>query len=280
MAAMEEQYGSLTRALLAKQRQARREGRKSSGPAGPGGTLTTFRQGMYQLPQAIASCLGERLRLNAAVKALRPIEQGFEVVGDGFSLSAEKVLLCLPAAGTAELLEPLAPRAVEPLKGIVCAPIAVVMSSYPETAFPVPMQGFGFLAPGRENLGILGSLYCHSIFPGQAPPGTVFLRTMIGGARDPAAAQLDDRSLEQRIGGALKLVLGRAPDPERQWIVRHPHGISQYTRGHLDRVRMAEEAAREVDIELAGSPFRGVSVNDCITQARAAARRIVNGAGS
>ena len=32
--------------------------------------------------------------------------------------------------------------------------------------------------------------------------------------------------------------------------------------------------AREAGIELAGSPYRGVSVNDCIRQARAAAARI------
>ena len=36
----------------------------------------------------------------------------------------------------------------------------------------------------------------------------------------------------------------------------------------------AEAAANTVGIELAGSPYRGVSVNDCIKQARAAAARI------
>jgi oxygen-dependent protoporphyrinogen oxidase len=58
------------------------------------------------------------------------------------------------------------------------------------------------------------------------------------------------------------------------WIVRWAHGITQYTVGHLGRVAAAETAAAATGLELAGSPYRGVSVNDCIRQARAAARRI------
>jgi oxygen-dependent protoporphyrinogen oxidase len=58
------------------------------------------------------------------------------------------------------------------------------------------------------------------------------------------------------------------------WIVRWENGISQYTMGHLDRVAAATAAAGDAGIELAGSPYRGISVNDCIKQARAAARRI------
>ena len=50
--------------------------------------------------------------------------------------------------------------------------------------------------------------------------------------------------------------------------------LSVQTVGHLDRVATAEAAAGNAGIELAGSPYRGVSVNDCIRQARAAATRV------
>jgi len=97
---------------------------------------------------------------------------------------------------------------------------------------------------------------------------------MVGGARAPAAAALDDNELTTLVRAALERVLGADPEPDRVWIVRWEKGISQYTVGHLDRVTAAEKAAGNVGIELAGSPYRGVSVNDCIKQARAAATRV------
>ncbi len=58
MAAMEAEHGSLTRALIHRMREARAAGTKSGGPSGPSGTLTTFREGMAELPRALAGSSG------------------------------------------------------------------------------------------------------------------------------------------------------------------------------------------------------------------------------
>ncbi len=276
MAAMEATHGSLTRAMLAKRREAKQRGSDAGGgPAGPGGTLTTLREGMGQLSRGLAARLGDRLRLDTPVRALRREADGFLVRTESEEVSARSVLLALPAADAAILVRELAPDAVQPMSAIPTAPIAVVMTSYATTdAFGGPLDGFGFLVPGRERAGILGCLYCHSIFPGQAPPGRVLLRTMLGGARDPRVLELDDDGLLGRVQEALHRYLGRAPEPDTTWIVRHPAGIAQYTLGHLDRVEAIEQATRAGGLEVTGSSYRGVSVNDCIRQARAAAVRI------
>ncbi len=275
MAAMEAEYGSLTRALVAKAREARQQGGSSSGPAGPGGRLTSFRRGMWQLPESLASSLGERLQLGTEVQALRRDGGRFVLTAGDERVTADAVLLATPADVSARLLEPMAPAAHDPLTRIPSVPIAVVMTAYRDAeAFGRPVGGFGFLVPGVEDLGILGTLYCHDIFKEHAPEGGLFLRTMIGGARDPEALGLDDSELVARTRVSLRKVLGGDPDPDRVWVVRWPEGISQYTVGHLDRVQAAEAAAASASVELAGSPYRGVSVNDCIKQARAAARRL------
>jgi oxygen-dependent protoporphyrinogen oxidase len=97
---------------------------------------------------------------------------------------------------------------------------------------------------------------------------------MVGGARAPASVELGDEELVGQVRRALAQVLDADPEPDRTWIVRWPEGISQYTTGHLDRVERIERATRDAGIEVAGSTLRGVSVNDCIRQARTAARRI------
>jgi oxygen-dependent protoporphyrinogen oxidase len=230
---------------------------------------------MGQLPQALAGLLGERLRCATTVAGITRDNGGFAVKAGDQEIRSHAVLLTSAARHTAQMVTDICADAAAPLSRIRTAPIAVVMTSYAsETPFGNPLTGFGFLAPGVERLGILGSLYCHAIFPGQAPAGRTFLRTMMGGSRDPEVLDLDDAALLDRARSSLAKVLGADPEPDRIWIIRHPAGITQYEMGHLDRVAAAENAAREAGLELAGSSYRGVSVNDCITQARAAASRI------
>jgi len=275
MAAMEAEHGSLTRALVARMRAAKSSDRTSGGPAGPGGRLTTFGGGMVRLPHRLGARLGDRLLLDRPVRAVSREGGAFVLDTSKGAIAADTVLLCLPASNTADLVVGLAPDAVSPLSAITTAPIAVVMLGYADrNAFGRTVRGFGFLVPRGEDVGLLGTLYCHDIFPGQAPPDTLFLRAMVGGAREPEAAALEDGALLSRVRAGLARVYGSDPEPDRVWIVRWKHGITQYTVGHLDRVAAAEQAAAEAGIELAGSPYRGVSVNDCIKQARAAARRI------
>jgi len=275
MAAMESEHGSLTKALFAKMREARRTGSRSAGPAGPGGTLTTFSGGMVRLTDRLAESAGDRLLLKRPLQTLEREGSTHILNTEEGVIEAETVLLTLPAERAARLMTSLAPDAVAPLAATPTAPIAVVMLGYSDNnAFGCPVNGFGFLVPRGEDEALLGTLYCHDIFPGQAPDGWLFLRAMVGGARSPDAVGLDDDGLLDRVRASLAMVFGADPEPDRVWIVRWEQGISQYTVGHLDRVAAAEAAARDAGIELAGSPYRGVSVNDCIKQARAAAARL------
>jgi oxygen-dependent protoporphyrinogen oxidase len=275
MAKMESEHGSLTRALFAKMREARRTGTRSAGPAGPGGRLSTFAGGMVRLTEELAGNAGDRLLLKRPVQALDRRNSIHRLATEGGPIESRELVLALPAARAAGLLKPVATEAVTPLSEIPTAPIAVVMLGYSsQMAFGRPVSGFGFLVPIGEDEALLGTLYCHDIFPGQAPDGSLLLRAMVGGARSPESVGLDDDRLLDRVRASLARVYGSDPEPDRAWIVRWEHGIAQYTVGHLDRVAAAESAAAEVGIELAGSPYRGVSVNDCIKQARAAAARI------
>ncbi len=270
MAAMEREHGSLTRAML-----ARRRGGSGGGPGGPGGTLTTFAGGMGEIAEALARRLGERLRTGVPALSIRRLPSGFRIEHPEGAVESERVVVATPARVSADLLADLAPAAVEALRGIPTAPIAVVMTAYRRPdAFRRPVKGFGVLVPGGEHMGILGTLFCHSIFPGQAPEGWLLLRTMLGGARDPGVLELNDHALLARTRRALATLFGADPEPHRTWIVRHPQGIAQYTLGHLDRVAAAEAAVRAAGLELTGSSYRGVSVNDCIRAARSTAGRV------
>jgi oxygen-dependent protoporphyrinogen oxidase len=262
MHGMEREHGSLLRALIARRKAG------GGGPAGPGGTLTSFAGGMSDLTYRLAHGLGKRLRLRTPVEAVVPVQGGYRLEGPGDT--ADVVVLSAPAWEASPMVAPVSARAAELLGGIPGAPIVVVATAYDEAALGGPPRGFGFLAPRGEGLRILGCLWTSSIYPEtRAPRGKVLLRTMVGGALDPAAVDLGDQELLDLVAGELRRSMGLTAEPERHWVFRHPRGIPQYVPGHGKRLaEVARELADHPNLKLAGNSYRGISVNAVIAEAR------------
>jgi oxygen-dependent protoporphyrinogen oxidase len=270
MREMERRHGSLVKAMI-----ARRRAGGSGGPAGPGGALTTFRLGMQQLTDALASGLGSRLRLGADVGAIARHPDAFSIeLEDGERVQARRVAVALPPQVAASVLQPLlAPAALAGLTEIPAVRIAVVMTGYRSSSpFARPARGFGFLVAGRERRQILGTIYCSSTFPGQAPPAHTLLRTLLGGARNGEILDRSDDELLAVVRRELDLALGGDPAPDFVRVVRHEYGIPQYTLGHPTRLRRIAEAVRQVPgLVVLGNGYRGVAVNACVAEARSVA---------
>jgi oxygen-dependent protoporphyrinogen oxidase len=282
MAAMEARYGSLIRALLAKMWKRLRKDEESApgGPAGPGGVLTSFPGGLAELVGALRTAVGDALRCGERVREVTRRDGRFLLSTGQGSYTADRVLLAVPAARSAAILDRSCPAAANILRQIPAAPLAVVACAFDRRAFPHSLDGFGFLVPRRERSRLLGSLWTSSIFPGRAPSGKVLLRSMIGGARDLLAVELPDETLTAIVLGELRRFMGPLPAPERVWIFRYPEGISQYPPGHEDRLSAVEVALRTMPgLVLAGNSFRGISVNLCVVQARQAAARLAEKIG-
>lgn len=274
---MEATHGSLVRAMLARTRERFRQKTTASprpsagGPAGPGGTLTTFRHGMQQLTDSLAAALGARLRLRCEVQAVRPHATGFAVqLTTGETVTARQLAVTVPPAAAAALLgDVLETGALAALREIPSIPIAVVITGYDSPRpFRDPTQGFGFLVPGREHRRILGTIFCSSTFPHQAPPQATLLRTLIGGARAPNLTRLSDAELVSLVRQELDSFLGGNPEPKLLRIVRHREAIPQYTLGHRSRVAAVQRGVAAVPgLHLLGNGYGGVAVNACIAAA-------------
>lgn len=277
MREMEAAHGSLFRAMLAlrrersRQRASATEPRRSGGPAGPGGTLTTLRRGMQQLTDTLAAALERRLRMNSPAAAVQRTAEGFAVrLADGETLLARQLAVATPPGVAAKLLnDVLDAGALAALREIPSIPVAVVMTGYAvPRPFHNPVRGFGFLVPSRERRRILGTIFCSSTFPGQAPPEATLLRTLVGGARLPHLAHLPDSELVSLVRQELDACLGGDPDPDLVHIVRHAEAIPQYTLGHSSRVAAVQRGAAAVPgLHLLGNGYGGVAVNACVTEA-------------
>jgi oxygen-dependent protoporphyrinogen oxidase len=315
MASMEEEYGGLVKAMVgrmkerksaradAEARAARGEDvealTRPGGPAGPGGTLTSFEGGLDRLIDGLTDRLGPVVRLDATVAAVEiaggsgagPADgarDGREAPEDGSrpwrirlasgeGLDADAVVVTVPSPRAAPLLEPVDGELARTVASIDTAGLAVVALGYDAAAIP-PVDGFGFLVPRGESLRILGCLWDSSIFPGtRAPEGKVLLRSMIGGAHDPGAVSEDAAVLERRVRDDLARAMGVDAEPELTRVYRWPLGIGQYAIGHQERLDRIHARLREnPGLWVAGSSYYGVSMNACIEKADAQADEILD----
>ncbi len=273
MRRMESEHGSLVGAMLARRKQG-----GGGGPAGPGGTLTTFRLGMQQLTDALAGRLGDRVVYGAEAVAAAPSHRDWHVdCADGRRFAAPTLAVALPPARAASVLaEVLDERAATALRRIPSVPVAVVVTGYRSPQpFQHPARGFGFLVPGREGRKILGTIFCSSTFPGQAPPHSTLLRTLVGGARQQELAALPDDELLALVRSELASLLGGDPEPDVVRVIRHREAIAQYTMGHLDRVAAVRDTVGGLPrLHVLGQGFDGVAVNACVAEAVKLARTV------
>jgi protoporphyrinogen/coproporphyrinogen III oxidase len=267
--ALERDHGSLIRGALAK--------RKSSPSSPPAGGMITFREGMDALPRRLAQEIGKAGDVRTGVSCRRVVRSGgrFAVETGAGTLTAERVVLAVPADVTARLLEDLTAGASRPFAEIPYAPVAVVSLGVRRADVAYPLDGFGFLVPRKEGLSLLGCLFPSTIFPGRAPEGHVALVAFLGGRTDPEITTRGARG-DDAVYATVREELGRAiglsGEPVFHHVRRWPRAIPQYEIGHGRFVALAEEIEREnPGLRISGNFLRGISVPDCIKNATALA---------
>ncbi len=266
---VESEHGSLIRGLVKLQRAARKAGRKDTPGPGPGGILTSFVDGMSVLTDTIAARLGDRVRYETRVESLEFTGDAWLVqTADGGEDPYQVLVLASPAYAQSAMLRAAAPELSRRIGEIQYPALAVVCLGYERSAVDSRMDGFGFLVPSREGRKILGTVADSFVFPNRAPEGRVLLRTMVGGARAPDLALLDDEPLLDVVRANLADIMGVTAEPEFASIYRHRRAIPQYLVGHADRLRAIDgELLNLPGLFLTGNAYRGVSLNDCVVNA-------------
>ncbi|GMW03632.1 MAG: hypothetical protein AMXMBFR84_47660 [Candidatus Hydrogenedentota bacterium] len=271
MAAMERDYGGLYKALKAKRRE-----NKGASAMGPGGTLTTLKQGMGQVASTAQVALGEHYRSGAAVTTIERLLQGFRVsTTDGPALETKSVVVAVPAYAAASMINGFDTALSAALGRIAYADIAVLCTAYKRDRVGHDMNGFGFLIPRKEGKRTLGCIWTSSLFPHQAPDGWVMLRSMYGGYTDPDAVRMTDSGMVDCLKREIHPLLKIDGDPDFVRIYRHFAGIPQYLLHHGELLAAIEAGEqRHPGLVFAGNAYRGVGLNDCVLSAHRACDRL------
>lgn len=255
--------------VLAAAAAARDAGARSRGDD-DGPVFATVSDGIGSLPDALVTAARAQVRLRTPALGLRRTASGFELsIGPAAApevLTADRVLVTAPAPKAARLLGGIAPAAVEPLRGIPYASMAVVAMAFPAQDVDA---GSGLLVPPIAGRLVKGVTVSSVKWP-HLGDDVLLVRSSVGRFRDETELQRADDDLTTAVVDDVADLLGLArPEPLETRLVRWGGGLPQYLVGHQERVDAIRAAVSEVPgLAIAGAAFRGVGVPACIRDAQ------------
>lgn len=277
----EAQYGSVIRGL------------KSSGKKN--GEAEAVRYSMFIAPQrgmgSIVDALVEELKRHKDVSLRTETsvshlnfsaseKQWIVKLADESTISADAVLLCLPAYGAAKLLRETNAEISELLASINYASSAVVNFIVERERVLHPLDGFGFVVPAGLGKNVLAGSFSSVKFKNRAPEGLTVLRAFVGGALFPEMMMLSDAEIRDRAFEDLSFYLSISP-PARGLPYKHAsvtrwnNSMPQYKVGHRNTVRAIEKQIETLSgAFLCGAAYEGVGIPDCIRSADKAAKSL------
>ncbi|MEU7368390.1 protoporphyrinogen oxidase [Streptomyces hygroscopicus] len=250
--------------------------------------------GIGRLPLAVADAVraaGGEIRTGAPVTELRRTADGWTVAVDrahgtgGASgtdgppvVTADAVVLAVPAPAAARLLAACSPAASAELAAVDYASMALVTMAFRRTDVASLAEGSGFLVPPVDGRTIKASTFSSRKWGwlGDAAPDLFMLRTSIGRFEDEADLKRDDADLVRVSLADLGEAVGLTARPVASRVDRWDGGLPQYPVGHLDRVaRIRAEVAKVPGLRVCGALYDGVGIPACVGSARKAADELL-----
>lgn len=251
--------GSLARALAEHRRTTADD---------PRPVFLTLRHGLASVPQRLRERLGDRVLLRTPVTGIARTADGWSVATGSLTPRAadevfDAVVLAVPAAAAARIVEDLDAEVARELAGIRAASVGVVALAYdPADARAVP-PGSGVLVPRAEGHLVKAITVSSRKWPHHRDHGGVFLlRASVGRVDDRRALQLDDATLADRVDAEVRWALGIERPARERVVVRWPDALPQYEVGHLGRVERIRHAAaqRLPGLAIGGAALDGVGL--------------------
>ncbi|MBH1988980.1 MAG: FAD-dependent oxidoreductase [Myxococcaceae bacterium] len=213
----------------------------------------SFKKGMQTWTDALARELGARLHLNEAVTSYA-LDQSIIHCRSGASFCARRIVSTLPAAETARLL------------GVDWSFLETTHThslylAYPKSAFRKPLDAFGLIVPAAEHQAFSAVTFTSTKFNDRCPTDTLLFRVFT--KSDAQRAQRDFESVFEPSA---------APCLVRNFSLTYAN--PQYPENHFEQVAQIESMLPH-GFQIAGSPYHGVGISDCVLRAKELSEKIL-----
>ena len=276
---MEKRHGGLIRAALA----TRRAASPSTSSARRFTPFVSFDRGLGMIIDAAIAFIGRnRVRFDCSVESIEPLPGGYGIhTKENGPVEADAVLVTAPAGPAANLLADAAPNAAEALRRVPYVSSATVSLAYRESDIGDAGGGRGFVVPRVEGFDLTAVTWSSRKFAGRVPEGRVLLRGFVGRAGNEGPAFLLDDQVVEIVRRDLATITGVSADPLFAKVFRWHDAMPQYHVGHNQLVEEIERAIAPISgLAVAGAPYRGVGIPDCITYATEQASKLAREIGA
>lgn len=221
--------------------------------------LYSFRGGLETFIDALKQNLKERPNCSfRQAKVSNLVRSGNKTFlhsrGDKFG-PYEQVYLAVPAYAAAEILKVEMKPVAHHLNKMQYSPISVVVCGWSKKTFSA--GGFGFIAPRKEQLPILGTQFTSNIFADRAPKNMFLTKTMIAGDTE----LFSDDELAERVLNGHKRLFRLSAGPEWYEVFRYKPGLPRYFIGYTEWKRELREKMKDAPgIHLCGWSFDGIGL--------------------
>jgi oxygen-dependent protoporphyrinogen oxidase len=271
---MEENYGSLCRAMLAA-RKKMAEMQKSRGYK-PKPLFCSLKGGMQQMIDAVVARLDARcLRTGTAIGQLSRKQSGWELITSAGAERFDAVIFATPARIASKMLADTDAQLADDLGRVEYSSSITVTMGYKREELRRCPPGFGFLVPRSEGTRMLATTFVHTKFPFRAPEDKALVRCFLGGAKDQGVLKLSDEEILGIVRRELKQIAGLDAEPWFARVYRWDRAMAQYTPGHLERIERIGETLKQMrTLSIAGNFYKGIGVPDCVRTGKEAAEHM------
>ncbi|MGW1074767.1 protoporphyrinogen oxidase [Streptomyces sp. NPDC002537] len=255
--------------------------RAAAAPRQAGPVFMGIEGGIGRLPLAVADAVraaGGEIRTDTPVRGIARGTDGWRIALDSGTLTADALVVALPAGPAARLLDGPAPAAAAELAAVEYASMALVTMAFRRSDVEGLPHGSGFLVPPVDGRKIKASTFSTNKWRwnADADPELFVLRTSIGRFGDEDDLKREDSELVSMSLKDLGDAVGLAASPVASRVDRWHGGLPQYPVGHLDRVaRVRAHVAAVPGLRVCGAAYDGVGIPACVSSGHRAADEVL-----
>lgn len=272
----EEKHGSVLKGMVKIMKA------KKQDPANqklPKQKIFTFKNGLSVLIEAIENQIQDKVEYGANVHSIEKNEKSYRIEytqgKEKKQLKADRIISTLPAMHLANSIDKMNAELALQLKKINYVPALVLHLGVEKNALDFKQKAFGLLSRKEENAPFLGVLFNSRFFPHTAPAGKELLTIICGGYKQATILEQSTEEIHPKVDESLKALLGLRSATQLIHAQKWPEGIPQYEVGYATIKKAIEDFQnQEKNFYITGNFFGGISVSDCISNARQTARKL------
>tara|TARA_Y100001933_G_scaffold265158_1_gene336081 strand:- start:4353 stop:5678 length:1326 start_codon:yes stop_codon:yes gene_type:complete len=229
--------------------------------------------GLSQLTDKMAENLGNKVKLNCAVRKITKNSDGYEINTGKGSIFCKQLVSTIPAHVLKYLISDQPFRDV--LDKVNYSPVDVFHFGFKKESIKNKDQGFGVLTKPSDSKTYLGVLFSSRTFGHVAPAGCELFTVIAGGERQRELCDLPIEDLERIILSDLEELLHHKGEVVLKNHFRWKNGIPQYDMNHQELIDgLVQFEKRNQDFYVLGNFHGGVSVSDCINKSKKLALKL------